>query len=127
MAETQRLEDFDIPAVNDTSRISRLDVPAVESNDKIVAVAEGARYRGSVTRVDRYGETTDVERVVEFRLSDGHQPEEGWELWKAYVVEEPAGIYRVTALENQLDGPGKRSIHLDAPSEIVVEQAARIH
>lgn len=110
---------LDIPAVNDTTRLSALSVPTVAPDTHEVTItAENETYAGPVTRVDTYSDSVDVERVVQFRLTEGHQPQDGWELWRGYFVEEPEGIYRVTIQESQIDESGKRSMHLSGPDAI---------
>lgn len=98
----------------------RLDLGPIAKDDGITATMADETFSGPVTRIDTYGDTVDVERVVQFNMSYKHKIDgPDWEPWRAYLVEEPAGIYRLNILLH--NGDVSRSRNLDAPDEIVVE------
>jgi hypothetical protein len=111
-ATTQRVND---------DRIIRQDIPELSDNYEITARAEGETFAGSVTRIDTYGDTTDVERVVQFNMSFKHHIDgPDWVPWKAYLVEEPTGCYRINVI--LYNGSRSRTRNLDAPDDIDVTQ-----
>jgi hypothetical protein len=102
------------------SRTALFDVPTVSDGQTITVAAGGNTFSGEITRVDEYGDTTDVERVVQFNMNFKHQiggPD--WEPWKAYLIEEPADEYRLNVVES--DGNVSRTDNMDAPTDISVE------
>lgn len=114
MAQTQRLEDIDIPACNDTDRLVALNIPELTEDHEITATVDGEMFNGPVIRIDTYSSAVDVERVVQFNISYKHYidgPE--WEPWKAYLVEEPAGIYRLNIV--YFNGDASRTRNCTAP------------
>ena len=65
---------------------------------------------GSVKAIDTYTDKVEPERVVHISIRlkldiDGGE----WEAWKAYLIEEPAGEYRVNVMQS--DGSGSRTVH----------------
>lgn len=107
--------------VND-DRSVRLDLPELTDNHEIMLRVGDETWSGPVTRIDTYGDTTDVERVVQFNPSFKHQiPGPDWEPWKVYLVEEPAGVYRANLV--LFNGEISRSRNLDQPDEIDVARS----
>ncbi|RRJ28970.1 hypothetical protein [Halocatena pleomorpha] len=76
--------------------------------------------KGGILSLVQDSDTVAVERVVQFNMTFKHRidgPE--WEPWKAYLIEEPEGRYRLNVVESE--GDVSRTINHPAPSEIVVE------
>jgi hypothetical protein len=95
-------------------------VPAVDDSHEIAVSANRETFTGTVTRVDMYGETTDVERVINYTITFKHQIDgDAWVPWKAYLVEEPAGAYRLNVVES--DGHRSRTINHGRPTAVSVE------
>lgn len=87
-------------------------VPQFEIDDTVTVLVNDETHTGWVTNVDKYGETTAVERVVSIRYTFKHEVEgeEGWVPWKGYLIEEPAGEFRFNLLKT--DGQGIRTKNL---------------
>lgn len=100
-------------------RTIRHDMPEIADDDRISITVKGETFTGPITRIDTYGETTDVERVVQFNTSFKYRIDgPDWEPWKVYLIEEPAGVYRVNLV--LYNGEISRSRTLDQPDEINV-------
>ena len=102
-------------------RTIKRDIPELTDNHELTLTVGEETFSGPVTRIDTYGDSTAVERVVQFNTSFKHQldgPE--WEPWKVYLVEEPAGYYRANLV--LFNGEKSRSRNLDAPEEIDVQE-----
>lgn len=110
----------EVDSQTNTDRLVAIDVGTVDKDDTITVTVDGETFTGPVTRIDTYGPTTDVERVVQFNMNFKHHidgPE--WVPWKAYLIEEPAGRYRLNVVESE--GNVSRTINQPAFDEIVVE------
>lgn len=120
MTQPQRIEGVDIPACNDTDRLVTLDIGTLDTDaHEITATVDGETFSGPVVRIDTYGDTTDVERVVQFNISYKHYIDgPDWELWKAYLVEEPVEIYRLNIV--YYNGDASRTRNCTGPSEIEI-------
>lgn len=106
--------------VND-DRIIRQDIPNLTDNHEITVRVGEETYTGSVTRIDTYSDSADVERAVQFNMSFKHRIDgPDWELWKAYLIEEPAGCYRVNVV--LYDGGKSRTRNLAQPDEIDISR-----
>lgn len=102
-------------------RTIETDIEELTESHEITVQTEGETFSGPVTRIDTYGDTTDVERVVQFNMNYKHKingPD--WEEWKAYLVEEPAGVYRANLM--YYNGTASRSRNLDAPDDISISE-----
>lgn len=121
MAQTQRIGNIDIPACNDTSRLTSLDLPELIEDHQLIATVDGETFSGPVVRIDTYGDTVDVERVVQFNMNYKHRIDgPDWEPWKAYLIEEPVGIYRLNMV--YYNGDASRTRNCTAPSEINISR-----
>jgi hypothetical protein len=108
--------------MTDESRTAPFDVPSVSGDEAVTVTAGRQTFSGEITRVDEYGETTAVERVISYTITFKHQiTGEQWEPWKAYLIEEPVGEYRLNVIES--DGSVSRTDNMDAPTEVAVESA----
>jgi hypothetical protein len=106
--------------MTDESRTTSFDVPSVSGGETITVTAGGKTFSGEITRVDTYGETTAVERVISYTITFKHQiAGDQWEPWKAYLIEEPAGEYHLNVVES--DGSVSRTDNMDAPTDVSVE------
>jgi archaellum component FlaF (FlaF/FlaG flagellin family) len=104
----------------DESRTVSFDVPAVSDTQTITVAANGDTFSGEVTRIDTYSETTTVERVINYTITFKHHMEgDEWVPWKAYLIEEPAGIYRLNVVES--DGSRSRTHNFDTLTDVTVE------
>lgn len=98
-------------------RTVQRDIPELTDDHEITVAVDGETFQGPVVRVDTYGDTTDVERVVQFNMTYKHHIDgPDWEPWKAYLVEEQAGYYRVNVV--LFDGDKSRTRNLDTPVKI---------
>lgn len=105
------------------ARTIERDIGELTEDYKITVTVGDETFAGPVTRIDTYSDAVDVERVVQFNMSYKHRingPD--WEPWKAYLVEEPAGIYRANLILYNGEESKSRSRNLDAPDEIVVDR-----
>lgn len=120
MGQSQRIEDIGIPACNDTDRLVNRDIGTLDADaHEITATVDGETFDGPVTRIDTYGDTTDVERVIQFNISYKHYIDgPDWKPWKAYLIEEPAGIYRLNVVYYNEDA--SRTRNCTGPSEIEI-------
>lgn len=106
----------------DTSRIPydrtvNRDISMLTDNHEIEIVVSDETFTGLVTRVDTYGNSVAVERVVQFNMNYKHHIDgPGWTPWKAYLIEEPAERYRINVI--LYNGQASRTRTLDAPDEI---------
>lgn len=108
-------------AVN-TDRTIQRDLPEMTDDDEITLSVGDETFIGRVRRIETYGKTTDVERVVQFNMNFKHQIDgPDWAPWKAYLVEEPAGVYRANLVLS--DGSTSRSRNLAQPDEIDVARS----
>lgn len=96
-------------------------VPSVNDRDEItVTVTANDTFGGTITRVDEYGETTDVERVINYTITFKHQiVGDEWVPWKAYLIEEPSDEYRLNVIES--DGSVSRTKNYGRPATVSVE------
>jgi hypothetical protein len=105
-----------------TGRTTSLDVTQIDDSHDISVSVDTDTYTGTVTRVDTYGETTDVERVINYTITFKHNIDgPDWEEWKAYLVEEPAGEYRLNVVYSE--GNYSRTENKDAPTDVVVSRS----
>lgn len=119
MPPSQRIEDIEIPACNDPDRLVEYDIGEITPDHTIAATVDDETFTGPVARIDTYGGTTDVERVIQFNISYKHYIDgPDWEPWKAYLVEEPAGIYRLNVV--LYNGEASRTRNCTAPSDITI-------
>lgn len=122
MPPSQRIEDIEILPCNDPDRLVEYDIGEITKDHTITTGVDGETFSGPVTRIDSYGDTTDVERVVQFNMSYKHYIDgPDWEPWKAYLVEEPAGIYRLNVVF--YNGEASRTRNCTGPSEITVSSS----
>lgn len=99
------------------NRVVQRDIPELTEEHELAVTVGNETFSGPVVRIDIYGDSTDVERVVQFNMSYKHYIDgPGWEPWKAYLVEEPAGSYRVNVV--LFNGDKSRTRNLDAPDKI---------
>lgn len=102
-------------------RTVETDIDELTDDYEITVWAEGEAFSGSVARIDTYSDSTDVERVIQFNMNYKHYIDgPDWEPWKAYLVEEPAGVYRVNLV--LYNGDASTSRNLDAPDEISISR-----
>lgn len=103
-----------------SDRTATLTVPAMsDSHDISVSVGDDT-FSGTVTRIDLYGESTDVERVINYTITFKHHIDgETFEPWKAYLIEEPAGQYRLNVLYS--DGSRSQTRNMDIPTSVSVD------
>lgn len=102
-------------------RTIQKDIAGLDDHEITITVGDET-FSGPVTRIDTYGDSTDVERVVQFNMSFKHQIDgSDWTPWKVYLVEEPAGYYRANFV--LYNGDKSRSRNLDAPDEIDVTRS----
>lgn len=109
-----------LPSQVNQDRAVSVDLGAINEDNEITVSVGDETFSGRVTRIDTYSDAVDVERVIQFNISfKQYLDEPEWEPWKAYLVEEPAEIYRVNVVLS--DGSKSRTRNLDAPNEIVVD------
>lgn len=102
-------------------RTIEMDIGELTDDHEITVRVGDETFTGPVTRIDTYGESTDVERVVQYNISYKHKINgPGWEPWKAYLTEEPAGYYRVNLVLYNGAESKSRSRTLDQPDEIEI-------
>ncbi len=119
MTHTQRIEELDIPACNDTDRLVSLDLGVIDKDDTITAAVEDEIFTGPVAGIDTYGETVDVECVIQFNMNYKHRIDgPDWEPWKGFLIEEPAGIYRLNVV--LYNGEASRTRNCTGPSDITI-------
>ncbi|WP_248910053.1 hypothetical protein [Halocatena marina] len=111
----------------DTSRIPSdrtvyQDIPTLTDGHEITIVVSDETFTGPVGRVDTYGDSVAVERVVQFNMNYKHRIDgPSWTPWKAYLIEEPAECYRINVV--LYNGQASRTRTLDAPDEIHIRQS----
>ena len=100
--------------------ITESEVPSVADRDEITVTVDEESFEGVVTRIDTYGETTDVERVINYTIRFKHRiAGDSYVPWKAYLIEEPTDEYRLNVVES--DGSRSRTISHSTPTEVSVE------
>lgn len=105
-----KLDELDIPAVNDPDRLAELDVPLIEIGDTIVVKVDGRTFEEEVSRVDTYSSDVVPERVIEFTVNSKLEIDgPDWEEWRGSIVEEPEGIYRCGMLYSNGSGSRKEA------------------
>lgn len=103
-------------------RTIETDIGELTDDHEITVRVGEETFTGPVTRIDTYGDSTDVERVVQFNISYKHRINGGWEPWKVYLVEEPAGVYRANLVLYNGEESNSRTRNLDAPDEIEISE-----
>lgn len=108
--------------MTDDSRTAAFDIPSLSGGEMMSVSAGGEAFTGEITRVDTYGEKCEVERVISYTITFKHAIAGGeFEPWKAYLIEEPAGEYRLNVMES--DGSVSRTENRDAPTSLEVKEA----